>query len=181
MKRKGGPASTSGRQSPERPHSRKAQSCGPKSDQSKSGGKRSLKDDPRNSRCPVPECNWYSRHMKHHSWEYHIPQIFEDNPSTEIEALPAYHQLRASVLGSVASWIVGNAATVHDLVMYVNQNLVVPSQCLIMDRTKTQMGDLSSIMGWWTPRDNSYTLHSLNSPAVLIHWRVMLALECQMT
>lgn len=95
--------------------------------------------------------------------------------------MPAYHQLRASVLGSVASWIVGNAATVHDLVRYVNQTFVVPSQCLIMHRTKTQMGDLSSIMGWWTPRDNSYTLHSLNSPAVLIHWRVMLALECQMT
>ena len=119
--------------------------------------------------------------FKHHSWKCHIPQIFWDNPSTEIEALPAYHQLRASVLGSVASWIVGNAATVHDLVRYANQTLVVPSQCPIMDRTKTQMGNLSSIMGWWTPRDNSYTLHSLNSPAVLIHWRVMLALECQMT
>jgi hypothetical protein len=57
VKRKGGPASTSGRQSPERPHSRKAQSSGTKSDQANSGGKRSLKDDPRNSRCPVPECN----------------------------------------------------------------------------------------------------------------------------
>jgi len=119
--------------------------------------------------------------MKHHAWECHIPQIFWDNPSTEIEALPAYHQLRASVLGTVASWSVGNASTVHDLVRYVNQTLAIPSQCPIMDKTKTQMGDLPRIMGWWVPRDNSYNLHPLNSPAVLIHWRVLLALVCQMT
>ena len=53
--------------------------------------------------------------------------------------MPAYHQLCASVLGTVASWIVGNAATVHDLVRYVNQTLVVPSQC--------------PIMGWWASRE----------------------------
>lgn len=177
VKRKGGPVSTSGRQSQERPHSMTTQS----SDQAKSSGKRSLKDDPRNSRCPVPGCNWYSRHMKHHAWECHIPQIFWDNPSTEIEALPPYHQLRASVLGTVASWIVGNASTIHDLVRYVNQTLAVPSQCPIMDRTRTQMGVLTRIMGWWAPRDNNYNLHPLNSPAVLIHWRVLLVLVCQMT
>jgi len=159
VKRKCGTASTSGRQSPEWPHSRTAQSSGTKADQAKSGGKRSLKDGPSNWRCPVLGCNWYSRHMKHHSWECHIPQIFWDNPLTELEALPAYHQLRASVLGTVASWSVGNASTVHDLVRYVNQTHVVPSQCPIMDRTKTQMGDLTSIMGWWAPRDNSYNLH----------------------
>jgi len=43
VKRKGGPASTSGRQSQERPHSRTAQSSGTKSGQAKSGGKRSLR------------------------------------------------------------------------------------------------------------------------------------------
>ena len=129
VKRKGGPASTSGRQSQERPHSRTAQSSGTKSDQARFGGKRSFKDNLGNSRCPFPGCNWYSRHIKHHSWECHFPQIFWDNPSTEIEALPAYHQLRASVFSTVASWIVGNVATFHDLVRYVNQTLVVPSQC----------------------------------------------------
>jgi hypothetical protein len=126
VKRKGGQASSSGRQSHERPHSRTAQSSGTKSDQARFGGKRSFKDNLGNSRCPVPGCNWYPRHMKHHSWECHFPQIFCDNPSTEMEALPAYHQLRASVFGTVASSIVRNA---DDLVRYVNQTLVVPSQC----------------------------------------------------
>lgn len=43
------------------------------------------------SRCPVPGCNARSKHLKHHVWDCHIPQVFWDHPWRELEWSPDYH------------------------------------------------------------------------------------------
>lgn len=131
------------------------------------------------SRCPVPGCNARSKHLKHHVWDCHIPQVFWDHPWRELEWSPDYHRLRASCLQILARWLLGPAGTLEALVEHVDSNISLPKDCPIIDRSKRQILDLAYTMKW--PRIRDVTLHPLSGPAPLIHWRILVALVAGMS
>ncbi|XP_065941932.1 metallo-beta-lactamase domain-containing protein 1-like [Magallana gigas] len=91
---------------------------------------------------------------------------------------PDYHMLRASCLDTLAKYILG-IGTVQDLVNYVNDKVRLPCRYPIIPRTQHQMGLLTRTK-WWA-RVEAYKMLPVNSPAVLIHWRILLALVGTMT
>lgn len=131
------------------------------------------------SSCPVEGCHGRSKHLKHHAWEYHIPRVFWDRPWNELNASPDYHSLRASCLLALAQYILGPAATVQDLVDYVNKKIPLPREYPIMQRTLHQVGQLTRMMRW--PMKDTFSMLPINSPAVLIHWRILMAIVCTMS
>lgn len=132
----------------------------------------------RRSTCPIEGCGGKSKHLKHHAWEYHIPRIFWDHPWKGLNNSPDYHRLRTSCLDTLARYILGTG-TVQDLVNYVNDKVQLPCKYPIIPRTQHQMGLLTRTM-WWR-RVEAYEMLPVNSPAVLIHWRILLALVGIMT
>lgn len=128
----------------------------------------------RRSTCPIEGCGGKSKHLKHYTWEYLIPRIIWDHPWKGLNNSPDYHRLRASCLNSLAKYILGTG-TVQDLVNYVNDKIHLPCKYPIIPRTQHQMGLLTrTICG-------GRELTPVNSPAVLIHWRILLALVETMT
>uniref|UniRef100_A0A8W8LSG1 Metallo-beta-lactamase domain-containing protein n=1 Tax=Magallana gigas TaxID=29159 RepID=A0A8W8LSG1_MAGGI len=130
------------------------------------------------STCPIEGCGGKSKHHKHHAWEYHIPRIFWDHPWKGLNNSPDYHKLRASCLDTLSKYILGTG-TVQDLVIYVNDKVRLPCKYPIIPRTQHQMGLLTRTM-WWS-RVEAYEMLPVNSPAILIHWRILLALVGIMT
>jgi len=64
-------------------------------------------------------------------------------------------------------------------VQYVNDKNIVPRTAEVLQRQVAQYQMLSYAMKWTQPRN--FTLHHVNSPAVLLHWRVLLSLICLIT
>jgi predicted SPOUT superfamily RNA methylase MTH1 len=79
----------------------------------------------------------------------------------------------------LAQSILGPAATVENLVDYVNEKIPLPREYPIMPRTLNQMGQLTRTMRW--PMVDTFQMSPVNSPAVLIHWRIMMAIVCTMS
>lgn len=79
---------------------------------------------------------------------------------------------------TLAKYILGTG-TVQDLVNYVNDKVQLPCKYPIIPRTQHQMGLLTRTL-WWR-RVEAYEMLPVNSPAVLIHWRILLALVGIMT
>ena len=60
-----------------------------------------------------------------------------------------------------------------DLVHYVNENGILPEQSTLLKRQIVQFQCLSIELAWRQPPDE-FKLHPINSPAILIHWRILL-------
>lgn len=117
--------------------------------------------------------------LKHHAWDYHIPQVFWDRSWNDLNAMLAYHQLRASCLETLAKCFNGPTGSIQDLVEHVNKEIKLPWEYPIMHRTLQQMGQLTRTMQW--PKVEVFEMLPINFPAVMIHWRILLALICTMS
>lgn len=132
-------------------------------------------ENSRPSSCPVPGCRYLTRKLKHHAYKVHFPPVLSDAVDLRLELDPKLHQLRHEALLSLARWILGRqSATVFDLVRFVNENRVFPVESVLIDKQVAQFTCLSHEMNWRRP--NTFSLHPVNSPAVLMHWRVVLGL-----
>ena len=136
--------------------------------------------DSRSSSCPVPGCKIRTRKLKRHAFECHLPAVFRDVTFPRAEIDPNYQQIRGDALTTLARWILGSeTSTVFDLVFHVNENKLVPESAEILERQIIQLQLLSYEMRWRQPTE--FSLHPVNSPAAVIHWRVLLSLISLLT
>ncbi|CAG2255195.1 tatD [Mytilus edulis] len=135
----------------------------------------------KHSTCPIPTCGESTKKMKHHCWVYHLPYIFKDLPLDKFEKEPSFQKLRGEAIQKLAWWIVGQRATVYDLVRYVNSNNILPRNCTMMQRCQDQMRNVTVVMNWYPPAEDIYTMYPVNSPAVLMQWRILITLLSQLS
>lgn len=131
------------------------------------------------STCPLEGCRGQSKHLKHHAWEYHIPRVFWDRPWHSLYASPDYHRLGASCLQAHAKYLLGSTGTIQDLVEHVNQTVQLPREYPVMERTLHQMDQLTRTMRW--PMADKFMMIPVNTPAVLIQWRILMAIVSTMS
>ncbi|MES9881149.1 MAG: TatD family hydrolase, partial [Sedimenticola sp.] len=122
-------------------------------------------------KCPVDDCTYVTHMMKRHVQNVHIPGLFHDAESPQMLENPKFHNRRLLGLRTLAKFVIGEEGTVQSLVNFVNHNLLLDPLLTVTASTHDAMDRLCDVAGWERP--GSYTLGSLNSPACLIHWRVM--------
>ena len=123
----------------------------------------------------MPGCSVKTRKLKRHAFNDHLPVVFRDVVFPRAEIDENFQQIRGNALQTLAQWILGcGTATVFDLVRHVNENNLVPEKANILERQVIQYQLFSYSMRWRQPL--AFNLHPVNSPAVLIHWRVLLVL-----
>ncbi|CAC5410465.1 unnamed protein product [Mytilus coruscus] len=138
-------------------------------------------DGNKHSTCPILTCGESTKKLKHHCWAYHLPYIFKDLPLDKFEKEPSFQKLRGDAIQKLAWWIVGPRATVYDLVRYVNSNNILPRNCTMMQRCQDQMRNVTAVMNWYPPAEDIYTMYPVNSPAVLMQWRILITLLSQLS
>ncbi|CAC5362887.1 CXXC1 [Mytilus coruscus] len=132
--------------------------------------------------CPILTCGQSTKKLKHHYWQYHLPYIFKDRSLDEFEKDPAFQKLRRSAIQTLATWIVGPRATVYDLVRNVNSTPnFLPYSCMMMQRCQDQIRNLTAVMNWYPPAEDSYTMYPVNSLAVLMQWQILITLLAQLS
>ena len=124
-------------------------------------------------------CHGRSKHLKHHAWEYHIPRVFWDRPWHSLNASPDNHRLRAFCLQALAKYFLGSTGTIQDLVEHVSQTVQFTGEYPIMERTLHQIGQLTRTKRW--PMVDKFMMIPVNTPAVLIHWRIRMAIVSTMS
>ncbi|VDH93910.1 Hypothetical predicted protein [Mytilus galloprovincialis] len=138
-------------------------------------------DGNKHSTCPILTCGEYTKKLMHHCWVYHLPYIFKDLPLDKFEKEPSFQKLRGEAIQKLAWWIVGPRATVYDLVRYVNSNNILPRNCTMMQRCQDQMRNVTAVMNWYPLAEDIYTMYPVNSPAVLMQWRILITLLSQLS
>jgi hypothetical protein len=72
-------------------------------------------------------------------------------------------QLRGLLTGELSSW--------GEFIDYLNLHYSAPCEARISDEMDASMNTLCIFAHW--ERQHPFTLHGINSPAVLLHWRVL--------
>ena len=122
--------------------------------------------------CPIKGCTFRSKKIKWHVYT-HLPPYFR---------IPYYHasdisKLKVKGLRLITQFIVGKGATLKSLVNYVNQHYKAEN-FNITDEIGKEIKNIISKEDWpaVTP-----SLNPVNSPAVLIHWRILAFLFQKLT
>ena len=119
------------------------------------------------AQCPIPNCSGDG--SKRHACECHLPAIFrEELHGQEITVR------RIGVLSMIASWLLGDRATLRSLANYYHlmDNGTTFDQSVTHDQQRAML-DLCIQMGTKPP--SSFVLsHAGNEEWVLVHWQVVL-------
>lgn len=119
--------------------------------------------------CPVPECGLEIRTLARHVRSCHLPPPFQLEVSTKL------HVQCLAALELLAKWIGGQKATLQLLVGLVHGR--IPYQSAPVSEGYIELfGSFCSFNRWKMP--TSFDLQHPSSPAMLLHWRLLLALIC---
>ncbi|XP_030838603.1 uncharacterized protein LOC105437668 [Strongylocentrotus purpuratus] len=127
--------------------------------------------------CPYPACAIRTVHVKFHVYG-HLPNLAFvplgiNPPSAELL------RLRGEFLRWVATQFVGDGRDpVGRLVAYVNQDFR-PSRPFIASEVERALRAQIEFEGW--PMPSSFSISPLNSPACLLHWRVLVHLHLKLS
>ena len=120
----------------------------------------------RKQSCPIEGCDHVTNKLKWHVY-YHFPDFCRISRTTEFCQLD-FRKLQAKSLDFLCKAILGETATVNNLVEYVNQRWQA-CDLTIASEIEAEMRALSIQEGWTDVLD--FSLCPVNSPAALIHWR----------
>ncbi|XP_060587423.1 uncharacterized protein LOC132742946 [Ruditapes philippinarum] len=120
----------------------------------------------KDSRCPVRGCSTFARHLKAHVMSKHLPVRFRS------EALHgcSWYREQLTSLQELAFMLTGERDVYLLLKFVQSQGFIVPYNSHILVDDKYWMASVSRQQGW---AEVEYSLHPPNSPAVLMHWRVL--------
>ena len=120
---------------------------------------------------------WYIyKKLENHAYKKHLSGIMRDIPHERGDRDSKFQHLKSDALLALAWWILGREkVSVFDIVRYVNENGIVPEQSTLFQCLSTSIE-----LDWRQPPDD-FKLYPINSPAVLIHWRVLLNLLPSLT
>ena len=124
--------------------------------------------------CPIQGCNFRKRQIKWHVFT-HLPQYFYIPKDDEY--VRGTSELKVKGLRLMAHFIVGSRATLEDLVDFVNQHFKT-KYFNITEEIAEEIERIIIKEDWpaVTP-----SLNPVNSPAVLIHWRILAFLYNKLT
>ena len=155
--------------------------CGP----SNNPGKRHLsslpnktckKRKPHLQTCPMKDCDHQTRKLKGHVC-YHLPSFFHFLKKDDPWPVQETSKLKVKGLRMIARFVVGKGSTLEDLVDYVNQHYQT-EDLNFTEAIRKEMEYIISVENWtvvapsWKP---------INTPAVLIHWRILAFLFNKLT
>ncbi|XP_071081710.1 uncharacterized protein [Haliotis cracherodii] len=122
------------------------------------------------SSCPIRTCGKRTRTLRHHAYGAHLPSCFRDSvpasQETAVDMISAIEDLARQILEAGATWT--------ELHQFVLRNSLVPKDTPLRGSCYGHIKELCNIKGWPLPLD-SVNL-SPDSPACLIHWRILVAL-----
>ena len=118
--------------------------------------------------CPVVKCS--SEVSRMHA-ATHLPGIFDD----QLEPTEELMRRRISVLKICESRLLGSVSNLSGLVDYVNDlKQVRRGKCQVSMRQTKAMEAMCHLQGCSVPEE--FTLVPANSPASLLHWRILLVI-----
>ena len=128
--------------------------------------------------CPIRGCTTTSPRMKWHVYS-HLPVEFsiystEDEPEEEF-----YDICRLAGLKFLARTILGKNSTLRDLMNFTNKNWNAPGSINVTPEIEDAIRRVHELIG--SSRQRSFSLSPVNSPACLIHWRVLVFLFNHLT
>ena len=126
------------------------------------------------TKCPFPGCDAEARRVKRHVQQKHIPAIFHDLETEELMRSQEFQGKRLEALQVLADIIMVQCEepTPESLRKMTDKNLLIDPSSEITASTQKAMARLCQYAGWEVPKQ--FTLvPTINSPAVLIHWRPM--------
>ncbi|XP_070548390.1 serine/arginine repetitive matrix protein 1-like [Ptychodera flava] len=125
--------------------------------------------------CPVPGCGKESRKLKRHCLGAHIHPSLQENPRI-MKAVEV-----TNALLKIVGWILGPEKTILDLLQHVRKHCLrkIPQTSVLSKANCLMMKKLCQANGWATP--SKFQLHPPNSPAVLMHWRILVILLGRLT
>lgn len=125
----------------------------------------------KSQKCILTECHNSVSNMKEHMMKCHLPKIFNMNFLLD---KPALHDLRMRALRELAISILGSKTSLEDLCSFLRNQSVLPQSSPIQDKADESMRAFCHHHGYIEPR--IFDLHTINSPAVLLHWRALSSL-----
>jgi TatD DNase family protein len=137
------------------------------------GGKRAGEEGRRRrdiQRCPVETCPYRGTKVKAHVYGRHLPLCFNPNQIGSEEA----HKGKMRSLQLIAGWVVRRGASIQDLVEWVNRTHRVPESAVVQFSDRAIFRRTSRREGWDLPEE--FTLIPMNSPACLLHFKVLCGL-----
>ena len=130
----------------------------------------------RTSQCPLPTCNVQTRKLKEHCGT-HFPVILRENVFISYKEQHAQEEIFGA-LQLLASYILGASGSPEHLMSMLNNTnrhlLPDPHQSSVSDHLLSRMISLCHYCRWEIPQE--FILNPLNSPATLLHWRVLICL-----
>lgn len=126
-------------------------------------------------KCPFLGCDIRERKIKRHAQRKHLPRIFNDTKPLRSLDDNSLCQLQISALSSLVKSALGLDADFLAAVDYLNHSKMIPLNAVVHVDTASSMQRLCSYQGWMEPLEG-FKLSPINSPAVLVHWRCLVAL-----
>lgn len=126
-------------------------------------------------KCPFLGCDVREKKIKRHAQRKHLPRIFNDIKPIRSLDDKSLCQLQMSALSSLVKSALGPDADLLTAVDYLNCSNIIPSNAVVHVDTASSMHRLCSYQGWTEPSEG-FRLSPINSPAVLVHWRCLVAL-----
>lgn len=126
-------------------------------------------------KCPFLGCDVREKKIKRHAQSKHLPRIFNDIKPIRSLDDKSLCQLQMSALSSLVKSALGPDADLLTAVDYLNCSNIIPSNAVVHVDTASSMHRLCSHQGWMEPSEG-FRLSPINSPAVLVHWRCLVAL-----
>ena len=117
--------------------------------------------------CLLSTCESMDKRPKRHAVSKHLPLAFGEVSVQHLD--PQIQALR---------WLIrtafGSQATLWSAVDHVNRSGMIPPGCALNPLHSPVFTEACRLMGISTPRE--FTLHQVNSPAVLLFWRCLIAI-----
>lgn len=126
-------------------------------------------------KCPFLGCDVREKKIKRHAQSKHLPKIFNDIKPIRSLDDKSLCQLQMSALSSLVKSALGPDADLLTAVDCLNCSNIIPSNAVVHVDTASSMHRLCSYQGWTEPSEG-FRLSPINSPAVLVHWRCLVAL-----
>lgn len=121
-------------------------------------------------KCSLSDCHEKVGSNKEHMMKCHLSKIF--NTSFSVEN-PALHELRMRALKELTMSILGNTSNIDDLCRFLRNQNILPQGMPISDKMDMSFRAFCRHYGYSEPE--VFVLHTVNSPALLLHWK---ALSC---
>lgn len=121
--------------------------------------------------CPVPDCtDAPARNARRHVMERHFPIHFR---SQQLEDLQL-HKERIGDVEYLQQVLLRPGSTLSDLVNWVNRQKMIPDDAFVPETDEKWLSATCQIAHWRIP--HKYSLHPVNSRALLFHWRVLVVM-----